>query len=625
MRPVIASLLIQAVTALWVWGQPDRYDFLSQAPPPVPAANVTASAIGQRGLHTYYYWVVVNYTIGHSLPSGPAIISDAPDTLSAVNYVQVRWAAMPSATSYDVLRTTTGVRPQGACTCAVAIANVATSENDIGNALLSYTATSVGPASGWQRLNNRSYHTPLFELSHGILLPGGSWADDLHTVTSEYRNVGMKSVTAPGLATYTAGGPGVLNGLYLYGISYVTDLGETELGPWNWPGVNALNQVVNITNIPVSGEWPVIARRIYRSLAGMHVLRFVATINDNTTTTYTDNTADGALGLDMSWRENTTGGMIYYNGQPAIWTGVWNTALGLGALSSLLLPGSTGSNNTAIGRWALNLLMAGGQNVAVGENVLSSATNALENTGVGNNTLSWLTTGSDNTNIGYSTGFNITTGSDNVGVGAYSLGVSTGSNNTALGRSTLLANSTGSGNVALGHRAGRRDLGSNHLWVDNQDRLTAAGELTTAMLSGFFAATAAGQILNVNASLRGLSVAWQNSTEGGCTTHADLVVDALDNTKVTSALYNFVAADIGGRLQVLAGAGWTLGDYTIINAAGNAAFLDRSPAALGTINGTYTVNRGRVVLHEGVLGVAADTFRVCTADAAGALAWRALF
>lgn len=118
---------------------------------------------------------------------------------------------------------------------------------------------------------------------------------------------------------------------------------------------------------------------------------------------------------------------------------------------------------------------------------------------------------------------------------------------------------------------------------------------------------------------------WLNGAEGGCATAADLLVHAVTNTIVTSATYPFVAADVNGRLQVVSGAGWTPGDYIIVSVAAGAATLDRSPAPVTTPNGTFTVNRGRVVLVEGALGVAADTFRVCTADAAGAMAYRALY
>jgi len=116
-----------------------------------------------------------------------------------------------------------------------------------------------------------------------------------------------------------------------------------------------------------------------------------------------------------------------------------------------------------------------------------------------------------------------------------------------------------------------------------------------------------------------------NGVEPGCATAADLVVDATDNTKISSATYTFVAADVPGRLQIISGAGWTPGDYTITSVAAGAALLDASPAAVKTASGVFTVNRGMEVFVEGTLGAAADTFRKCSADAAGAMAWRALF
>jgi hypothetical protein len=116
-----------------------------------------------------------------------------------------------------------------------------------------------------------------------------------------------------------------------------------------------------------------------------------------------------------------------------------------------------------------------------------------------------------------------------------------------------------------------------------------------------------------------------NGVEPGCATAADLVVDATDNTKISSATYTFVAADVPGRLQIISGAGWTPGDYTITSVAAGAALLDASPAPVKTASGVFTVNRGMEVFVEGTLGAAADTFRKCSADAAGAMAWRALF
>ena len=129
---------------------------------------------------------------------------------------------------------------------------------------------------------------------------------------------------------------------------------------------------------------------------------------------------------------------------------------------------------------------------------------------------------------------------------------------------------------------------------------------------------------DADADLRLKGLVHTNGVEGGCATASNLVVDATDNTKVTSATYTFVAADVPGRLQIISGAGWTPGDYTITSVSDGAALLDASPAAVKTASGVFTVNRGMEVFVEGTLGAAADTFRKCSADAAGAMAWRSL-
>lgn len=70
---------------------------------------------------------------------------------------------------------------------------------------------------------------------------------------------------------------------------------------------------------------------------------------------------------------------------------------------------------------------------------------------------------------------------------------------------------------------------------------------------------------------------------------ADLAIDAVTNTKVTSASHNFVAADVGNLIRITAGTGYTTGFYQIVSVASNAATLDRSPGAVGITGGTYYV------------------------------------
>src|SRR5207244_9271780 len=54
--------------------------------------------------------------------------------------------------------------------------------------------------------------------------------------------------------------------------------------------------LISLTSMPTSGDGRVIARRIYRTKADGSVYFLLATIPDNSATTYTDNTHDSALG-----------------------------------------------------------------------------------------------------------------------------------------------------------------------------------------------------------------------------------------------------------------------------------------------------------------------------------------
>lgn len=61
---------------------------------------------------------------------------------------------------------------------------------------------------------------------------------------------------------------------------------------------------VSLTSIPL-GQTGVTARKIYRTTVGGSTLKLLTTLADNTTTTYTDSTADGSLGADVP-STNTT-------------------------------------------------------------------------------------------------------------------------------------------------------------------------------------------------------------------------------------------------------------------------------------------------------------------------------
>lgn len=78
----------------------------------------------------------------------------------------------------------------------------------------------------------------------------------------------------------------------------------------------------------------------------------------------------------------------------------------------------------------------------------------------------------------------------------------------------------------------------------------------------------------------------------------DLVVDASNPLKVTSASYNFVSADVGKYIEVTAGSGWSLETVTITSVASNAAILSTACAATTTTGGTWNMSAGPLIWCE---------------------------
>ena len=107
---------------------------------------------------------------------------------------------------------------------------------------------------------------------------------------------------APGAITVALGsGAGnVDNGVHRYLCTFVTADGETQGGDISAAVTVAdktVNGKVSLSAIPIGGSL-VTARKIYRTVAGGSTYLLLATIADNTTTTYTDNIADSSLGAE---------------------------------------------------------------------------------------------------------------------------------------------------------------------------------------------------------------------------------------------------------------------------------------------------------------------------------------
>ena len=110
------------------------------------------------------------------------------------------------------------------------------------------------------------------------------------------------SEPAPGVVTVALASPAaagnVDNGQHRYTVTFLTADGETQAGTIS-AAVTVADKTVNgkveLTAIPLGGAL-VTSRKLYRTAAAGSAYLLLATLADNTTTVYTDNIADSALG-----------------------------------------------------------------------------------------------------------------------------------------------------------------------------------------------------------------------------------------------------------------------------------------------------------------------------------------
>lgn len=307
---------------------------------------------------------------------------------------------------------------------------------------------------------------------------------------------------APSIGSVTAGGS-VDTGNHQYAVTYVTAGGETDFSDMS-PIATATsgNKTVNLTNIPTSSSVLVTARKIYRTkiadiaLGHSNFLYLVATINDNTTQTYTDSAADSAIAANPSqYKDNSTTGRIYHGsvlagvlsrantgwglyGLQSITTGFDNCTFGINALQSI----TTGYNNIAMGRGALAALTSGNENTALGTHAMQDKITGEGNVGIGTNALRFSTASDFNTAVGTNALLSNVSGTQNVAVGY-----------------AALTTTLGNGNIAIGPYAGYYETGSNKVFIDAFARADEATARTTALVYGVTNSTATSQTLDLNA------------------------------------------------------------------------------------------------------------------------------
>ena len=233
----------------------------------------------------------------------------------------------------------------------------------------------------------------------------------------------------PFTPTGATGGALTTNSWYGYNVTYVDDLGqETSAGFTQFTGLlneadflSAGNSRFALTNIPVSPNANVTARKIYRTAAQASVaaaqtaaVNLVLTIADNTTTTASDTIADGSRGAAIPGSNLAT----YPNSQVALTaipvgsTGVTSRKLyrTVAGGSALLLLTTIADNTTttytdstadaSLGAAALTVGTATAQQAALSGIAIGPATvtsRKVYRTAVGGSQLKLLTTLANNT------------------------------------------------------------------------------------------------------------------------------------------------------------------------------------------------------------------------------------
>jgi hypothetical protein len=259
---------------------------------------------------------------------------------------------------------------------------------------------------------------------------GGVSATDIVNSDSGYRTL---LVTRPtfvngNLALITGEGGNLdASATYHYSVTFVTNVGETNIQSGSASiATTASDRKVRVT-VPVSPDYRVTSRKIYRSVGGggQYANYLIATIADNTTTTYDDNIADTTAGTNSYFKDNTT--VKWLSGSSTFMT--------------------AGSNNTRFGIDAGRDAATGGRNSFFGQQCFFYIKNGNDNVGVGGG-------------VGY-----LSNPTSSVGVGQYAYGAqsenSTVSQSVAIGYQALFGvydatNRNVTGTTAVGYQAGSR-------------------------------------------------------------------------------------------------------------------------------------------------------------------------
>lgn len=441
-----------------------------------------------------------------AITNTPAGNIAATTVQAAINELDSEKAALSGATFSGSGITTPSLTDSGLTSGRLVVAGVAglltDSTNltyDIGASILSLTGKlGIGTVSPATSLDVR-----------------GTTASNMITTDCGINFVQTASPTSG--TTTPVSNTGLLSiGTYIYLVTFTTALGETTA--YQLPSMTTdATHLQGFIGIPVSSDPRVTGRKLYRTkVGGANFQSYaLATIANNTDTTYTDNTPDSALTvLGGFYQANTTNNLIQ-----------------VGGVRVFFASGET----TNLGYEAGNAITAAAFNLFAGAFSGASTTTGSYNTFAGDSSGYLNVSGGSNVFSGFQSAYNIVSGNNNIAIGRQALSTANGasSNNTVIGTFAMYAGTAGamSNNTAIGYAAGRANNGSNNIFlgfdsgryetgsgklmINAYDRSNEAGDRAGSIIYGVMSATVANQTLTLNAAVTVSNTTASTSSSSG--------------------------------------------------------------------------------------------------------------
>lgn len=132
------QVIVLLLLAASLWGQSQ---LTLSSPGAQPVTGASTVVVGANRGQNIYYWVVARTPSGYTAPSGVVAFNTVGiANLDSSNYVTISWNAVPLATGYDVIRSSTASYPASTscASCAVVLNQAGVTFNDQGGALSAY-------------------------------------------------------------------------------------------------------------------------------------------------------------------------------------------------------------------------------------------------------------------------------------------------------------------------------------------------------------------------------------------------------------------------------------------------------------------------------------------------------